>query len=55
MVLFAVAKYKSTHTWLTWDDFKVRGVTFILGDDSEAGGDDGYLWYYRTDKIISYP
>ncbi len=55
MVLFAVAKYKSTHTWLTWDDFKVRGITFILGDDSEAGGDDGYLWYYRTDKIISYP
>jgi len=55
IVLFAVAKYKSTNTLFTWDDFKVRAITFILGDDSEAGGDDGYLWYYRIDKITTYP
>lgn len=54
VVLFAVAKYKSTNTWFTWDDFKVRAMTFILGDDSEAGGDDGYLWYYRVDKITTF-
>ncbi len=55
IILFTVAKYKSTHTWITWDDFKVRGITFILGDNSEAGGDDGYLWYYRIDNLITFP
>ncbi|NJF24320.1 hypothetical protein [Thermococcus sp. Bubb.Bath] len=54
IVLFAVAKYKSTNTWITWDDFKVRGITFILGDNDQAGGDDGYLWYYRVDKITTF-
>lgn len=27
----------------------------LIGQDDQAGGDDGYLWYYRVDKLTTFP